>query len=580
VEPPTPPADRLDSWKESAGYLGRTERTARRWERGEGLPVRRLAHAERGSVYAFKSELDAWRAERSIPTPAETAAGALTPGRTRIWLRAGAGGAVALTLIVGASLWRASSGPVGARLQTLAILPFATDPSGESQLDLGFAIAEALVGHLAGAPDLRVRPFDSAHRHSRAGDEPAAIGARLGADVVATGRVRADGETVQIKVALLDVAANLQVWGTSYDTNTRDLGRTQERIALAIRERVLRLAYGPSFQPAAYEPSNPLSQNPDALWLFIRARAFGQNPRRASVLSAINYLLEAVRLDPGFVRAYEVLAIAHIAVTVFGEEPPSEAMARAKAYAAKALELDQRSAWARVALAGASHWYDFDYERAESNFRAAIAVDPSLAVARNWYAEFLIDMLRFDEALAASRAAEEHAPGWLKADTVTGNVHLFSGQPELAISLYLRALESEPHHGLSRYFLGQAYLVTGRHAEAVAELRSADDTLGRVPFSRAGLGHALARAGERDEAEAMLAEMARQRGEAQYPAFALAIVHMGLGDADAALDWLERAVEERLLGYYMPSVDPTWVPLRQHPHFKDLLRRLNLPELR
>jgi serine/threonine-protein kinase len=101
-----------------------------------------------------------------------------------------------------------------------------------------------------------------------------------------------------------------------------------------------------------------------------------------------------------------------------------------------------------------------------------------------------------------------------------------------------------------------------------------------VPFTRGDLGYALAVSGARDEAERLLSELVRARGDRFFPAFPIAAIHMGLGRTDAALDWLERAVDERQVGYYLPSVDPIYDPLRAHPRFIALLQKMKLPPSR
>ncbi len=442
MEPPPSNGDRLESWKEVAAYLGRTEKTARRWEQTEGLPVHRLLHGERGSIYAYRSELDRWRAARTAP------------------------------------------------------------------------------GHSSRG---QIRQF----------------GPWYGA----------------VTAAILALLSAFYFWPGSSTAPTE----------------------GPLVQPAPEAPAHT-SRSPEALRLYLRARAFPQNPGRTQIQTSINYLLEAVRLDPEFTAAHATLATAHVALSFLGDAPSSETMGRARSHALKALALDPSQHVARQALAGVLHWYDFDHVAAEQHFRETIAAGTRAPGPLNWYAEFLLSMGRFEDALAANRRAEEQNPAWLEVDTVRGNIYLYSGQPEQAIPHYLKALDSEPGHGLSRFFLGQAHLPSGRHAEAIAELRLADSTLGHVPFSRAGLAYALGRAGERLEADAMLAEMTERRSQAFYPAFAIALAHLGLGQGEAALDWLDRAAQERMVGYYMPNVDPAWAPLRSHPKFGNVLNRLNLSD--
>ena len=203
--------DRLDSWKAIASYLRRTEKTARRWEQHEGLPVHRLAHHDRSSVYAFRSELDAWRSARHVARAPSGDTNAAPRGRRYLRLSL-----VAVLVAVGAALggyglWRASQ-PTAADPATLGVLPFTIDSPDEETKHLGSAVAETLVDYLAGAPDLRVRPFESSLRHYRREDEPAAVGRRMGVDAIATGRIRATGGELAIKGALGDGAAKAQEW--------------------------------------------------------------------------------------------------------------------------------------------------------------------------------------------------------------------------------------------------------------------------------------------------------------------------------------------------------------------------------
>ena len=168
---------------------------------------------------------------------------------------------------------------------------------------------------------------------------------------------------------------------------------------------------------------------------------------------------------------------------------------------------------------------------------------------------------------------------WLEVDSVRGNWYLFSDKPNLAIAQYQKALATEPNHGISRLFLGRAYLATGRQDEAIAEFERADQAMGHVPFSAGELGHALARVGKRAEAERLPAEMMTRRQRGYDPAFAVAWIHIGLGNREEALDWTERAVDERLAGFYLPSVDPIYDSLRREPRFQSLLARMNLPDV-
>jgi len=134
----------------------------------------------------------------------------------------------------------------------------------------------------------------------------------------------------------------------------------------------------------------------------------------------------------------------------------------------------------------------------------------------------------------------------------------------------------EPGHGLTNHFLGRAYLAQGQPAKAIEQLRRSNELLGQVPFSMGDLGFAVASGRQRTEAQQMLAGMKRKREAGYYPAFAIAEIELGLGNVEAAIDWMERAAEERNLGYYMPSADPIYNSIHAHPRFLALMQRMHL----
>lgn len=564
--------DRLESWKAIAGYLRRTERTARRWERHEGLPVHRLSHHDRSSVYAFKSELDAWRSSRTADLPngeAETPRGSSRKLKLAL--------AATLVATLGGYLWWRASDPPLADVPTLAVLPFTIESADAETEHLGGAVARSLVDQLARASDLRVRPFASSLRNYREDEEPAAIGQLMDVDMIVAGQVEARGDELTIKVSMVDVAANSQIWGSSFATSYGDLGPLQERMARTLWEEASRHRYGTDRPLPPFDSTERLSRNAEAVRHYLRASA-PYSLSRSPIQHVINELHKAVELDPEFAAAHSWLSAVYIAYAMYGDLPASETYPLAKTHAMRAIELDPRSAYARRALAAATHWYDFDHVVAEQQFRAAIAAAPNEAGTRNWYAEFLIDMRRFDEALASARAAEERDPGWLIPQVTRGSVLLYAGRPEEAIPVYRQALEIEPGFGIARHQLAHAYVVMNRFDEAVTEFKRANEDIGATPFSMASLAYGLARAGRRAEAEAMLRDFERRRKEGFYPAFALAKAHVGLGNVEQALDWLELSADEKLCGYYFPSVEQVWDPLRGHPRFKRLLQRYGVPD--
>jgi len=569
--------DRLESWKAIAGYLRRTERTARRWERHEGLPVHRLSHHDRSSIYAFKSELDAWRAARSTGSPIdETKSRRGSSRHTRL---AWAASLVAVVAALGGYLWWRASSPPAASVPTLAVLPFTIDSADAETEHLGAAVAESLVNHIAGAPELRVRPFVSSLRNVRPEEEPATIGERMDVDMIVAGEVSARGDGLTIKVTLVDVAPNTQVWGSSFATTYGELGPLQSMIARTLWEQALLHRHGARRSLPVLDTNERLSTNPEAVRHYLRGLGLQHSTSRPQIQYSIDQFHRAVELDPDFAAAHSALSVAYVNLSFFGDLTAAETMTQAKAHALKAIALDPRSGDGHRALASASHWYDFDHDLADQQFRAAIAAAPYHAGARAWYAEFLTNMRRFHEALEATGTAAELDPGWAGPEVVRGIAFVSSGHPREAEQTCRDSLSNNPDYATAHYCIALAYLATARDAEAVAEFELANQDIGGAPFSMGSLAYGLGRAGRRAEAEEMLRDFERRRKAGYYPAFTLAMAHAGLGNDEQALDWLERAADERLLGYYLPSVEPAWDALRGHPRFKRLLQRIGVPDI-
>jgi tetratricopeptide (TPR) repeat protein len=253
-------------------------------------------------------------------------------------------------------------------------------------------------------------------------------------------------------------------------------------------------------------------------------------------------------------------------------------MREARRLAEEARRLDPALGQPWSVLGWVSHYLDWDHKTAEAHFRRGIELTPE-GYLLSWYGDFLTDMGRFDEARSFYARAQAASPRWLEPPIFAANIFVFTGQPALAIVEQRRALETEPNYGLGNHFLGLSYLASGDTPKAIALLRTSNEIIGSVPFSLGALGFALASGGKLQEAERLLQELHSRRGRGYYPAFPIAQIELGLGRPAAALDWLERAVEERHTGFYLPAVDPIWGALRDTPRFRALMARMNLPVL-
>jgi serine/threonine-protein kinase len=242
----------------------------------------------------------------------------------------------------------------------------------------------------------------------------------------------------------------------------------------------------------------------------------------------------------------------------------------------RALVFDSTLAEAHATLAHIHLEFDHDWEAAEREYRKAIALNPTYAVAHHWYGGFLSAMGRHDEAMQQAQTARSLDPLSPIIQTWVGLRHYFARHHESAITEYRKALELDRDFAPAHWHLGMAYEQTGRHAEAVSEAQQA---LALDPGSLlylTSLGNAYARAGRVQEARATLARLAEASRTRHVSAYHVATIHSALGDTTSALDWLDRAVAEQSpwIGYL--NVDPRVDRVRSHPRFQALVRMARL----
>jgi tetratricopeptide (TPR) repeat protein len=257
--------------------------------------------------------------------------------------------------------------------------------------------------------------------------------------------------------------------------------------------------------------------------------------------------------------------------------PPKVAGAKAKEAAQKALVLDGTLAEAEVSLAFAIYSFDWDWATGEAHFRRAIALDPENVAAHYWYALYLGQMGRLDEALHEAQRALELEPLSLLGTYAVGLAHYSARRFDLARQYAEQALEISPEFPLAARLLGKVESAEGRYAEAVEHCRRQYDRAPDNSMSAALLAHAYARAGELTKARQIMNDLVRQAAATYVSPVNIAFGFIGLDDKDAAFSWLEKGYAERSQGLTFLNNEPIFDPLRSDPRFASLVRRVGLP---
>ena len=253
-----------------------------------------------------------------------------------------------------------------------------------------------------------------------------------------------------------------------------------------------------------------------------------------------------------------------------------EGFERAKFYARKALELDESVSEAHASLAWSLFIYDWDWSAAAAEFRRSLELDPRYATAHQWYAFLLASQGRFEEALIEAHTAQELDSGSVSVRRTLGYVYFYARRFEQAKYHLHRAIEMNPVAEESYRVLGLILTFANDHAEAERVLREALDLPGAATYTRATLGFALARAGNTSVAEEILHDLEAKRAHDYLSPVELATVHISLGNNDRAIDWMEKAYEERRGWMAYLNVHPVVDPLRNELRFKVLVRKMGL----
>ncbi len=459
------------------------------------------------------------------------------------------------------------------RVLAIAVLPFLNRSGDPENVYLCEGLAEELINALTRIKSCMVVARASAFSFRGQDVDVREIGRRLNVDTVLDGTVQRAGDRLRVTAQLTDAGNGFQFWAERYDRQITDVFAIQDEIALAIVKQL-------KVELLSKERADLLTQkseNLEAYNLYLKGRYYwAQRPQ--GIGKAIDYFQQAIDKEPNYARARAGLADCYVTLGSWenGTMPPIEAMAKAKESASKALEFDDRLAEAHSTMAYRTTHHDWDWALAEAQFQHAFELNPNYAVCHHWYSHYLTAVGRTEESLKASKRCLELDP----LDLVI-NIHMawhyqFARQYEQAIEQCWKTSELHPNSFWPAYFFGLAYEQQGQVDRAIEEYRTSVRMSGDVTFATAALGHLYGIAGKIDEARAVYEEMEAKAVQTYVPAYDIALVCIGLGWNEQALEYLARAHQERSGWITYLKVDPRLDPLRGDVRFVDLLRRVRL----
>ena len=451
---------------------------------------------------------------------------------------------------------------------SIAVLPLANQsPDTETEF-FSDGMTEELITALAKVEGLRVVSRSSTFAFKGGTVSARDIGERLGVGFVLDASIRRSGKRLRMTAHLVDVGDDTTLWSETYERQLEDVFAVQDDITRCIVETITQALQLGHLRGAT--PVQP-TQNLEAYDLYLLGRHHWYERTEAGMRRALELFQQAAAADPSYARAYSGIADSAALLASWQFASPQEMYPQAVAASRRAIELDPSSADAHASLGFVKLNWEWDWDGALRELRAAITLNPSHETAHRWLSAFLAGIGRPDEALPIAERARELDPLSVLPRMNLGIVSYLAWRYEDAVAEFRRVIEKDPAFVRGYVFLAATLALLDRHEEAIAAARTSIELSNGGPMMNLGLGLCVGRAGRLDEARAILMPLL----PVLPPRYA-AEAHVVMGDAPAALDALERACEERSDWMYAIATEPYFRGLHAHPRFIQLLERMRL----
>ena len=454
---------------------------------------------------------------------------------------------------------------------TLAVLPFenlSADPEREYLADGLTEETSASLGQID-PEHLSVIGRTSVLAYKRTTKSLGEIGRELNATYLVESSLRAEGGRFRITCKLIRARDQVQVWSASYDSEPNNILNFQRELSGAIAEQI-RLRLSPERLTAL---ARRQTRNAEAHDLYLRGRHFWNQLTPATTKRATEYYARATALDPEYALAWAGLADAYCGSPINGDAPPLVVWPRAREAAERAMSAEPNLAEVQTSMGFMKFWLDWDWAAAEAAYRKAIALDPSYPFAHRMLGILLAHMGQHKEARLAIRRARELDPLVAVEHALSAQVAFVARDYAAAVQFARQAIVVDPEFWIGLFQLGQALVQFGESEQALDALNNAGRFCGGNSKPISLRGYVFAKLGRTNEALEVLQTLEAIARERYVPPYAMAQVHLGLGQQEQALDWLDRAFEVHDVHLVLLPADPKWDPVRGHARFVALLKR-------
>ena len=434
-------------------------------------------------------------------------------------------------------------------------------------------MTETLIKSLANLPNLNVKPRSSVFRYKGKDTDLQTIAKELNVRAILNGRVAQRGDQLTLSLELVDVQKDSVIWTEQYQRKTSDLVSLQSEIAHDVSTKLKSKLSGAE----ETKVTKTATTDPEAYQAYLKGRYYWNRRTSENLKKAIEQFKLATDRDPNYALAFVGLGDCYAVLGEYAGIPSSETIPQSKAYAERALSLDSQLAEPHATLGQVNH-QSWQWAEAEKEYKRAIELNPNYPTAYHWYSILLKDLGRNDDAATMINRARELDPLSSVISVNISRLYQLQNNHQASVENSLKIIELDQNFAPAYQYLALAYLKQGRNAEAISASEKSVQLSNRSGVTLGDLGYVYAATGKRTEAHAVLKELEDKYDRKEAIGQFIAAVYAGLGEKDKAFEWLEKDFQARNGKLAEIRWQLQYEPLSEDPRFKDLLKRMNLPE--
>lgn len=453
-------------------------------------------------------------------------------------------------------------------IKSLAVLPVKSHSAKADNEELRWQITDALITKLGGVREVSVRPTASVLQFAKSEQSIFEIGRNLQVDAVLDSRIQQEGETIRVTLQLVAVESSEQIWSDVFDGNVNQILNLQDKISAKVldslnqnRQQALELAQRPT-------------NNDDAYTTYLKGRYFARRSDRKSLLKAIEFYQQAIKLDTQFSEAYSNLADVQYRLFANRLDLSTEIVAAAKANLQKALSIKPDSAEALIPLGFIQSSYDLDWGKSEETWKRAIEIAPQFSIIRMRYGGFLLRLKRFEEAQIQMEKAIQLDPTYAPVYSNLGLIHYCKKEYAKAEEIFKKSLELDENWIETNWYMSRTLWMQGRKAESLKYVVDGFKVEGNYEMAKR-IEEKLPTQSPEEITRFLIEEWSKDTTTGY--ALPIATRAILIGDRETALFHLERVINERGPFPTTIAVFPEFEPLNDEPRFREILRKMNLP---